>query len=313
MNWMLPFSVEPQPLINSYHQRLLLLGSCFADEIGKKLTEHKFHATANPFGTLFSPFAIAEMLEQLCLSTPNYFLYQRNDVWLSWQHSSLVYANTEQDLKHQINELHKQTQSLVNKHKPTIFITFGTAHVYHHQTENIIVANCHKAPGNLFKKQLLSTDQIVERYTAILSNPIFQSCTFVFSVSPVRYSKEGLVENNLSKAILIQAVHQLVDTFEQAYYLPAYELVNDVLRDYRFFKDDLVHPNHLAVNEVWKLFGEIFCNQDVQQYITKQEQLIRMQQHHLLFPESVEGIKFIENKSRYEAELRADFHLANWA
>lgn len=241
---------------------ITLIGSCFSQNIGTKLEAHKFKVNPNCFGTVFNPISIANNInrlikEQLYTST-DFYNYDGKKL-VNFNNQSAAFPITENEfLTQQNNALQLEISHF--KQSNTLIITFGTAWVYELTTTQQIVANCHKIPNNLFTKRLLSVDEIITTYQTILTQ--LKHFNVIFTVSPVRHSKDGLHQNNLSKATLHLAINQLTQQFKNCNYFPAYEIVIDELRDYRFFKDDLVHPTDLAINYVWNKFSDCYFDED---------------------------------------------------
>ncbi|WP_143307481.1 GSCFA domain-containing protein [Chitinophaga vietnamensis] len=255
MQFHLSFPVEPLEPAIQYSDELLLMGSCFAEEIGEKLLEHRFNVSINPHGILFNPLSITKAIHTYLdgkVYTKN-DLFHHNDAWHSWDHHSRFSAETPEAALEAINS--EQARAAVTLEKADwLVLTLGSAHAYFLKENNTIAGNCHKVPAATFYKRLLSAEEIITALDNMMHRLFFRNhkINILFTVSPVRYIRDGLVENNLSKAILLQAVHHLVNKFDRLFYFPAYELVIDDLRDYRFYKADMVHPNELAVNYVWE-------------------------------------------------------------
>ena len=248
--------VKNTPAID-YNSKLFLLGSCFAENISNKLSYYKFQNKVNPLGVLFHPLAILDLLKR----AQNRIGYNQKDLFFSngyWQsysaHSRLNNASKKEIVLELNSAVHfTKTQLMAASH---VVLTFGTAWVYKHIESQSIVANCHKQPQKEFEKSLLSIDQLKKSFESIISilksfNP---EVTIIFTISPVRHLKDGFVENNHSKSHLISALHPIVNTAENTHYFPSFELVMDELRDYRFYKEDMLHPNQLAVDYIWERF-----------------------------------------------------------
>lgn len=247
-----------------YADKLLLIGSCFAESIGERLEHYKFNTNINPNGVLFNPASIAVALRRIINNkkTEENELFFANERWNSWEYHSR-FSNTDKttclaDINNSIS-----TSSEFIKQGDWLFITFGSAFYYKHNSNGILVGNCHKLPQKEFTKSLLTVAEIVNDYTLLIQQLKAENSKLkiVFTVSPVRYIRDGVVENNISKARLIEAVHELVQQNTDSFYFPAYELVIDDLRDYRFYKSDLVHPNEQAIEYVFEkliktTFGE---------------------------------------------------------
>lgn len=252
-----------------YHSKLLLIGSCFSENIQQKLTYFKFQSTSNPFGILFNPKAI----ETLITNTINLKTYTEEDVFLlneRWHcfdaHSDLS-ASKKEDLISKLNTVIAKThqQLLTSTH---VIITLGTAWTYRFIETNSIVGNCHKVPQKKFLKELLSVKEVVESLEAIqtLIKSINPTSNIIFTVSPVRHIKDGFVENMQSKAHLITAIHNLIEKSDtdKIHYFPSYEIMMDDLRDYRFYANDMLHPNETAVHYIWEQFQHVWISKKTQ-------------------------------------------------
>lgn len=247
-----------------HKQNLFLIGSCFSENIGGLLEQHKFKAYSNPNGILFNPASIHQNLTDILnlKDLSDNFILSRDGLYYSYLHHTSVNAATTKELKENINHTTKEANARL-KESDLLILTFGTAFFYHHLTSGQVVANCHKQPQQIFEKNLLAPNEIVSAYTGLIKkiqafNPKLK---IIFTVSPVKYLKDGVVENNLSKSALILSIHELIKQNKNCYYFPAYELVNDDLRDYRFYKEDLAHPNEMAINYVWEKFSESCFNE----------------------------------------------------
>lgn len=248
--------------INHRH-KLLLMGSCFTENIGDKLVAHKFPVLQNPNGILFNPVSVKEAIENYITDKviSESDLFYLNEGYHSWQHHSRFSDITKQDAVQKINAS-TNAAHLYLKETDVVIITLGSAWVYEltgkaaNAKAGSVAANNHKAPADWFHRKLLSNLEVID----LLSETILQLQQFnpfikiIFTISPVRHLREGFVENNRSKAALINAVHTATENLENVFYFPAYELVIDDLRDYRFFAEDMVHPNYAATNYVWEKF-----------------------------------------------------------
>ena len=250
-----------QPI--AHWDKLFLIGSCFTENIGEKLRRYKFSVLENPNGILFNPVSVAEALTSYIENSQitKGDLFQLNEGWHSWKHHSRFSGITAGEAVNKINASTTEAHQYL-KEADHIMITLGSAWIYT-LTEKAanakvgsVAANNHKAPADWFYKRLMTTEEVL----SVLDNVMHRLFMFnsklkiIFTISPVRHLREGVVENNRSKAVLIQAVHHLVDKFDRLYYFPAYELVIDDLRDYRFYAEDLVHPNYHATQYVWEKF-----------------------------------------------------------
>ncbi|WP_299669689.1 GSCFA domain-containing protein [uncultured Polaribacter sp.] len=253
----IPFKKQSEHLIN-YQSKIFLLGSCFSENIGNKLSYYQFQSTQNPFGILFHPKAI----ETFITNAINKKIYSEEDLFFQnerWHcfeaHSSLSSSNEDQlltNLNATISSAKKQVEEATH-----IIITLGTSWVYRFIKTDTIVANCHKIPQKKFVKKLLTIDEISESLDAIIKILINKNPTLkiIFTVSPVRHLKDGFVENQRSKSHLIAGIHALLDSVQShIHYFPSYELMMDELRDYRFYAEDMIHPSQTAINYIWDKF-----------------------------------------------------------
>jgi hypothetical protein len=261
-----PIVSSPYPI--GYHSEILLLGSCFANHIGSKLAHHKFKTTLNPFGILFHPVSIANLVVRVLkdqkFTEEDLFLHQEQ--WHSFEVHSELSRSSKVELLHTLNkqlELFKQKISSGTH----LILTLGTSWGYEQKANGKWVANCHKLPQKVFKKLLSSPSEVLDSLTTLLTNirllnPDMALC---LTISPVRHLKDGFVENQRSKAHLVAAVHQMLQSVspQKVYYFPAYELMMDELRDYRFYESDMVHPNALAVDYIWEKFMGSCISNDV--------------------------------------------------
>ena len=261
MNFRTEIQLGEAPFKLSYSSNLLLLGSCFSDHIGAKLAEVKMNVLSNPFGVSFNPLSIASNISRAIEKIP-YFesdLRENNSLYFSYDfHSSFSSSDKKQDLE-QMNKALNDTHQFISNAE-VIFITFGSAWAYRNIEENRIVSNCHKVPNKNFNKELLTLEAIVGRYVQILNElkRINPSLKVVFTVSPVRHLKDGFIENQRSKSILLEAIHRLMELDGVCSYFPSYEIVIDDLRDYRFFKKDMLHLNEVGIDYVWQKFANYY-------------------------------------------------------
>ena len=252
-----------------HQNKLFLIGSCFTENIGEKFRRHKFSVLENPHGILFNPVSVADAISD-CISKKVYTesdLFQLNEAWHSWKHHSRFSGLSKEESLSKINASISAAHEYL-KSTDYLLITFGSAWLYaltdkaNNAKLHSIAANNHKAPSDWFQKKLLTPSETINLFEELIKkirifNPTLH---IIFTISPVRHLREGLVENNRSKSVLIQAVHHLVDNFEFVHYFPAYELVIDDLRDYRFYAEDLVHPNYQATQYVWEKLVDAYID-----------------------------------------------------
>lgn len=274
---------------------ILSLGSCFSDNIGKKLQEHHFVCKSNPFGTLFDPISIARILEDGIdkKEVDTSRIVQRNDVFFHYDYHSSVYGMSSDELINNIEAKRDEMHEFLHKTE-WLIITLGTSIVYELKSTNHSVANCHKMPMLGFKRRILSAEEIKMRWTTLLEvlENSFPKMNILFTVSPVRHTKEGLQDNALSKARLMDTCYELSSGFDNAFYFPSYEIMIDELRDYRYYNDDMIHPSSLAIDYIWKAFGSSFFDKKAQEQVSDIGKLNNAKSHRFLHPESSESNKF---------------------
>jgi hypothetical protein len=260
MNFTTKIPIQKYEHAITYDSKIMLLGSCFAESMGKKFEYFKFHATTNPFGIIFNPVSLAKIVER-CVQK-NYFtendIFFHNELWHCYEvHSELSHPD-KNTLLTSLNELIDATHQQLTE-ATHLIITFGTSWVYRNIETNEIVANCHKVPQKQFAKELLSPEIIAQSIESILFaiSVLNPNCKCISTVSPVRHLKDGFTENTLSKAHLIAALHKTITHNPSPInYFPSYEIMMDELRDYRFYAEDMLHPNQTAIDYIWIQFFE---------------------------------------------------------
>lgn len=309
-NFRLTFPVSPLSTPVRYTDKILMVGSCFAEEIGDRLRQYHFDAVINPHGILYNPISITQALHTY-LDGRQYTaadLFQHNDLWHSWDHHSRFSGPDQESVLAGINAA-QETAAKQLEAADWLIITLGSAFTYTLAAVNQVVGNCHKVPGSAFHKKLLSPPDAISALDNLMHRLFFRNrkVKIMFTISPVRYARDGVVENNLSKAVLIQTVHHLVNKFDRLFYFPAYELVIDDLRDYRFYKEDLVHPNDLAVNYVWDHFTANCLGEEDRQLLPRVAELSRAKQHKPFNPESAQHKQFLQTYARKTKLLMEEF------
>lgn len=297
-----------------HHEQLLLIGSCFTENIGTKLKNHKFSVLENPNGILFNPVSITNSISSYIINKQYQSddLFYENECWNSWQHHSRFSSPIQANCLQIINESQNNAHHFL-KTANWLLITLGSAFVYELENKEV-AANCHKVPTDKFNKKLLSSTEITATLQQMLTelyafNPAVK---IIFTISPVRHLRDGFIENNRSKANLIQAVHHLADSSDAIFYFPAYELVIDDLRDYRFYAEDMVHPNYAATNYVWEKFI-LTCIDEPAQLLMKEINIINAAKNHKPFnPASVQHKKFLQNNLDTVKKLTALYPYINF-
>ena len=258
-----PIKLSRQNSPINYSSKVLLLGSCFAQNMGAKLEYYKFQQCTNPFGILFHPVAIEKLITRAINHTwfTSKDVFLQNEQWHCFLAHSKLSNTSEEDLISALNSALEKLRFSLLEASHVVF-TFGTAWVYKHLEKDTIVANCHKVPQKEFVKQLLSPDDVSDVLLGIETKlrTINPTCSIINTVSPVRHIKDGLIENSRSKAHLIAGVQEIVSPDKFNYYFPSFEIMMDELRDYRYYKEDLIHPNQTAIAIIWNAFtGSWIC------------------------------------------------------
>lgn len=273
MNFTTKIPIQKHNSQIDYSSTIVLLGSCFAESMGEKFEYFKFQNWVNPFGIIFNPVSIEQIISRIAKNEKftDEDVFFHNELWHCFEvHSELSSPNKEEF----IEILNQRLEDLKTYLATTthVIITYGTSWVYRNKTSQKLVANCHKVSQNQFEKEILSTDEIEVSITNTIQliENINPDCQFIFTVSPVRHIRDGFIENNVSKAHLITALHQTVNNKPQTVnYFPSYEIMMDELRDYRFYANDMLHPSQIAVDYIWIQFFENYVAQS--QFSTMQE------------------------------------------
>ncbi len=264
-----------------YEDKILMLGSCFSDEIGEQMKQRNMSVTCNPFGTLYNPLSIANAIHSSFVHCTSYIVHHEG-LWHSMMHHGSFSRPTKEEAEEAVKASIETMQNALHE-ATVVIVTFGTAWVY--EVNGEVVGNCHKLPAERFTRRRLSVDEIVAAWQPILER--YPDKHWIFTVSPIRHIKDGLHENQLSKATLLMAVEQLLDNRQSIvprqssnrHYFDSYEILLDELRDYRFYADDLVHPSSLAVNYIWERFADTFCTPQTRNEMTLQHKRWKFEHH----------------------------------
>ena len=288
---------KPGFTINHTH-RLVSIGSCFSENIGQRFSNYKFNININPFGQQYNPASIAQAIERLLnpVSYTEKDLVLHNQQYHSFHHHGSFSKSTAEETSLGINNsLHKASEDL--KKATVLFLTFGTAHFFKLNETGAIVSNCHKFPGTMFNQQLMSPNEITAVLQPVLDKLKQQNPNIkvILTVSPVRYFAFGAYQNSVSKAHLFTAINALQQSHPECYYFPAYELVMDDLRDYRFFADDMLHPNQQAIDYVWESLANTFFDTKTTGALQQIEEVIQALNHRPRNPDSEAHKKFVAN------------------
>tara|TARA_R110000868_G_scaffold30771_5_gene113473 strand:+ start:537 stop:1481 length:945 start_codon:yes stop_codon:yes gene_type:complete len=283
-----------------YNSHLVLLGSCFVENIGNKFSYFKFQTLQNPFGILFHPLAIENLISR-AVDQKKYTeeeVFFLNERWQCYDAHSDLSSLTKEGLLENLNSSLLETQLQITNASHVI-ITLGTAWVYKLKESKKEVANCHKVTQKEFVKELLPPERIVKSLKKTIDNikSINTNVELIFTVSPVRHLKDGFIENQQSKAHLITAIHQILKQ-ENALYFPSYEIMMDELRDYRFYNDDMVHPTHLAIAYIWEKFAATWVSDSANTIMVEVDAIQKGLNHRPFNENSIEYKKFLNNIQR---------------
>lgn len=282
----------------SHRDKLMLMGSCFAENMGQYFTQFKMNCDVNPYGILYNPLSIEKALREI-IAGKEYQpddLFCFEDYWYSFMHHGSFASSSVSETLSNINERIRQAHQRV-KQLDYLLITFGSAWVYELGSTGEVVSNCHKQPEKSFRHRMIGVEEIVAKYTHLISEWLAVNPTlrFIFTVSPIRYIKEGMHANQLSKSVLLLSIDQLQEKFkENLSYFPSYEIVVDELRDYRFYAEDMVHPTSVATKYVWNRFAESCFDDETAKLNMKIADIHKMLAHHPLHPQSRSFKFFLE-------------------
>ena len=258
-----------------YEDKILMLGSCFADEIAAQMAQRYLAVTRNPFGTLYNPLSIAQALQMTAIPP----LVEHDGLWHSMAHHGAFSRSTKEEAEKAVRGSIETMQRAVEEAN-VVIVTFGTAWVYEWSVvsgQQSVVGNCHKLPAECFTRRRLTAEEIIAAWQPIIER--YPDKHWIFTVSPIRHVKDGLHENQLSKATLLQAVDVISNQYAAVSYFPSYEIMLDELRDYRFYADDLVHPSSLAVQYIWERFIDCFCMSQTRNEMNIQHKRWKQTQH----------------------------------
>jgi len=309
MKLQLDFNPEKSDVSLKHGDKLVLLGSCFSDSLAPKFENAGFETCSNPLGTLFHPVSIANAINDALEGNLQAKPVEDGEIWYDWRASNFIYGYSREELEMNIaSALSRLKIALSNA--DVIVVTFGTAWGYEHKTVGL-VGNCHARPQRMFLKSLAGFEGIVFEWERIIDKirAINPTVEFVFTVSPVRHTRDGLIENNRSKSRLIQACENLE---VHGAYFPSYEIVTDVLRDYRFYKSDLVHPNDAAIEYVWKYVKQFFLDEVTKNIVHGVEGVNARKRHRARHPHSEKTRKFVETTLQLQEKLTEETPAIFW-
>lgn len=283
MNFRTEVNISNLPFDINYQTPTLLVGSCFTQNIGAKLSIHKIPTLSNPFGALYNPISVGNCIDTLLTGTTYNAndLQFENELWFNYNFHSKFSSPNKDECLSAINATVAQGHSFLKKTQ-VLIITLGTARIYRLLYNKQVVANCHKTPAKCFVQELLTPEQIVSEWTSRFNKLLSAkpSLRVILTVSPIRHWKDGATQNQMSKATLLLAVHRLVDIFpNNVFYFPSYEIMIDDLRDYRFYADDMLHPSTAAIEYIWEKFQQATFSPDTLEIARKVETIVKAVAH----------------------------------
>ena len=310
MNFITPIQISPSTIRIGYEHRTMIIGSCFAEAIGQRLSDLLFPVDLNPFGILYNPDSIATAIRRLM--DGNLFtadeLTRYDDLYHSLLHHGSFSAPTADECLERINaRLSAGAEFLAAADR--IIVTFGTSYVYRWKGTGAVVGNCHKMPDSYFRRERLSVDKVVHRWNLLLDSMVRRrpEVKWIFTVSPVRHLRDGAHENNLSKSVLHLIIEKLISLYPTiAYYFPAYELMMDELRDYRFYAEDMCHPSPVAIHYISDRFESTYMDAKTRAWLRRAEALHRDLQHRPIHPDSEAHRRFLVQTKLKLKQLRAE-------
>jgi len=308
--------VQSQVLSLNHSTKFALLGSCFTENIGNRLQRYKFKTLVNPFGILYNPLSIANSFNRIFNKKQftESDVHLLNEQWFSFHHHTKLNSNTKEAHLNKLNNIVEEALLFLQTTN-VLIITFGSAYTYQFIESGEVVANCQKVPNHFFKKSQSTVKQIIEVYKVLLKQlfSLNEHLQIIFTVSPVRHIKDGIIENQKSKATLILAIDYLIQLFEdKTHYFPAYEIMIDELRDYRFYKNDLLHPNETAIHYIWDKFCKSYLNGEANNTIEQLDKLLKQVNHQPFNPSSQKHKeatrKLVERLQLFQNDHNIDLH-----
>lgn len=293
-----PLKPVPSPKKITLHDAVLTMGSCFAEGIGSRLHQNKFRTSVNPFGTVYNPLSIHHLLEMVLENSPvpeQGFIGSRG-MWYHYDFHSVFSGSSQHELSLSIEETVRKQNQLLPEIK-WLILTYGTAWIYERKDTGALVANCHKVPNDQFRKRLVREQELVDSFRRLHQklSRVAPELNILLTVSPVRHLKDTHELNQVSKSVLRTTCHTLTEAFSNVTYFPAYEIMMDDLRDYRFYKADMIHPSDEAEAYIWSLFADTFFNDRTKELINRWQEIQTALNHKPFHPGSEDHRKFLRN------------------
>ncbi|MDZ7934374.1 MAG: GSCFA domain-containing protein [Emticicia sp.] len=282
MEFRTEIEVAPARFNISTDSKIMTVGSCFSEVIGSQLTDNKLQCLCNPYGTVFNPSSIFKLISHSLQNQPvfKHLMLENNGIWQHYDFHSKFYANSKEELEQELNLTHKKVNQFLRKAN-FLVITLGTSIVHQLKENSQIVSNCHKTPASNFRKEMLTVKEILLRFRPMYEALKMQNnkIKILLTVSPVRHTRETLQLNSVSKSILRTVCYHLEQDFNDVHYFPSYEIMMDDLRDYRFYKADMIHPNEQAEQYIFEKFAQTYFTEDLNSFL-KEWNKVRMSLNH---------------------------------
>jgi hypothetical protein len=309
-------NIPPSAHKINHRSAILMIGSCFTEYIGTRMLEYKFDVDINPFGIVYNPMSVSQNLE-IILSGKKYVkadLHNYQDSWISFDHHSRFSFPEPEICLREINRRIEYSHSRINTIQ-CLIITFGTAWIYKIAESGKLVSNCHKIPASFFKRELVKIDDILPVYKKIIDRLIRvnPSIRIIFTVSPIRHWKDGPVQNTVSKSILILTIHELFKSFNCIEYFPAYEIALDDLRDYRYYEEDMIHPNSQMTGYIWDKFCHTYFEDETFEIMKEIGKLKNALKHKPFRPGTAKHIEFLNNQLDLVRRLKQKYPCLNFS
>ena len=307
--------VPDQGIRISHQSQILLMGSCFADNIGRRLQAGKFRVSHNPFGVVYNPLSLSKQIELLCIKErfETADLEFRNELWFSFMHYTLFSDTDKEACLARINDSFERARNYISTAN-VLFLTLGTSFAYTIKSTGEVVANCHKLPAKEFSHRFIPLHETVEelKKSIELLRSFNPGLKVVFTVSPIRHWKNGAIDNQRSKAALLLAVAELEKKLPEIYYFPAYEIVMDELRDYRFYAEDLLHPSDFAVDFIWQKYMSAYFGDETKSITSAIEELNKALNHKPRHTNTTEYRKFVKSVIKKAEQLTKKYPSLNF-
>ena len=288
-------SLQPPTKQISLKDKILTIGSCFSDNIGNLLHRYKFDTLANPFGVIFNPISSLHLLQHAYMGQKlsDEKIIQNQGMFYHYDLHSEITSAEKDSLKSLIAKKIQETGEFLHQ-TDVLALTFGTAFVYRLLENKEVVANCHKMPARYFHKELLTPEQIILAFNE-LHKKLSPDTTIILTISPIRHIKDTLPLNSVSKSVLRLACHHLSESHPNVFYFPAFEMMMDDLRDYRFYEADMIHPNNIAIDYIWEHFSKLCINEKGNRFMHKWDKILKAIEHRPFHPYSEEHRHFLMN------------------